>query len=155
MSISRADSTFVDLDNARVDEQRQVMANIITNDECPFCPENLSKYHTKPILKETAHWLLTENAWPYDHTQLHLLAILKTHAEQLSELPAGAGEELLQLFAEVEKENHVPGGGIALRFGDTNYSAGTVKHLHAQFIWPAVEKPDFEPVRIKIGKNRT
>lgn len=144
---------FVDVDNARLEEQRQVMQTIIDNAECPFCMENLHKYHPKPILKETEHWILTENAWPYAHTKLHLMAILKTHAERLSEIPAGAGEELLNLFATVEKEYQVPGGGMVLRFGDTNHSAGTVKHLHAQFLWADIEKPDFEPVRIKIGKT--
>jgi len=147
-------TTFVDLDNSRVDEQRQVMATIIKNAECPFCSENLKKYHTKPIIKETTHWLLTENAWPYEHTRLHLLAILRTHAETLQELPNGAGEDLMQLMAWAEQEYQVPGGGIAIRFGDTNYSAGTVKHLHAQFIYPDIDTPDFQPVRIKIGKDR-
>lgn len=147
-------TTFVDIDNSRVDEQRAVMSQIIDNAECPFCTENLKKYHTKPIIKDGPYWLLTENAWPYENTKLHLLAILKTHAETLSELPAAAGAELIELFAWVEKEYQVPGGGIAIRFGDTNYSAGTVKHLHAQFVWPDIEKADFQPVRIKIGKNK-
>jgi hypothetical protein len=42
---------------------------------------------------------------------------------------------------------------MAMRFGETKYSAGTVKHLHAQFIVPDVDQPDFEPVRIKIGSS--
>jgi diadenosine tetraphosphate (Ap4A) HIT family hydrolase len=78
---------------------------------------------------------------------------LKTHAEHLAELPAGAGEELLQLFAWAEKEIGARGGGIAMRFGDTRYSAGTVRHLHGMFIVPDVDAPDFQPVRVKIGKN--
>ena len=34
---------FVDLDNAREDEQKQVMQEIIEADHCPFCEEKILK----------------------------------------------------------------------------------------------------------------
>ena len=145
--------SFVDLDNAREDDQRDVMRDIIAAGECPFCAENLRKYHKQPILRESEHWLLTTNQWPYDHTKLHLLAIYKTHAERLSELVPEAGRDLLELMQWAEAEYDVPGGGWAMRFGDTDHSAGTVLHLHAQFLVPDLESPGYEPVRIKIGKQ--
>lgn len=144
---------FVDLDNARQDGQRDVMEDIIAADHCPFCAENLQKYHKQPILRETEYWLLTPNQWPYDHTKVHLLAIYKTHAERLSELAPEAGKDLLELMQWAEKEYDVPGGGWAMRFGDTDYSAGTVLHIHAQFLVPDLSSPGYEPVRIKIGKR--
>lgn len=144
---------FVDLDNAREDEQRQVMKDIIDSKHCPFCLENLRKYHKQQILKDGKYWLVTPNQWPYENTQYHFLAILKEHAEKLSEVPSDAGKELFELMAWLEKEYDVPGGGFAMRFGDTNYSAGTVNHLHVQFIVPDIKKPGFEPVRVKIGKG--
>ncbi len=144
---------FVDLDNARLDEQREEMTRIMEAGHCPFCPENLKLYHKSPILKATKFWELSANQWPYEHTRVHLLAILKVHAEKLSDLPAGSGEELLELMAWAEKHFQAPGGGFAMRFGDTDYSAGTVKHIHAQFFVPSIEDPDFQPVRFKIGKN--
>lgn len=146
-------TTFVDLDNSRLNEQRQVMEQIIDNAECPFCLSNLRKYHKQPILKEGKFWIVTPNQWPYENTKLHLLAIYKTHAETLSDLDPAAGAELIQLFSKIQKEENIKGGGLAIRFGDTNYSAGTVKHIHAQFLVPDIEKIDFQPVRIKIGKN--
>lgn len=146
-------TSFVDLDNTRFDDQREIMERIRANNECPFCLENLRKYHIRPILKEGTYWVITENAWPYENTRVHLLAILKTHAEKLSELPPGAGDELIELAAWAEKEYAVKGGGLTMRFGDTNHSAGTVLHLHAQFIAPDIEKPDFKPVRVKLGKE--
>lgn len=153
MANSSAPTGFVDMDNARLDEQRQVMQKIIEEGHCPFCLENLTQYHKKPILKDGTYWIVTENQWPYDNVKMQLLAISKTHAETLSELDPAAGEELFRFFSEIIEENNVPGGGFAMRFGDTNYSAGTVKHLHAQFIWPDINKPDFKPVRFKIGKG--
>lgn len=145
--------SFVDIANARKDDQRTVMQDILAENHCPFCSENLHKYHKQPIIRETAFWTLTTNQWPYEHTKLHLLAIYKHHAVKLAELDPVAGTDLLQLFQWAEAEYQVPGGGWAMRFGDTNYSAGTVAHLHAQFVVPDLESPGYEPVRIKIGKR--
>lgn len=144
---------FVDMDNARLDEQRAEMEKIIAAGHCPFCAENLHLYHKAKNLKEGKYWLVTYNQWPYENTKMQLLAIYRMHAERLQDIDPAAGEELLRFFAEIEKEYQIPGGGLAMRFGDTNYSAGTVKHIHAQFIWPDIEKPDFQPVRFKIGKT--
>lgn len=144
---------FVDLDNARLDEQRQVMEEIIAEGKCPFCLENLKKHHEQPILKQGKYWVLTDNRWPYEHTKHHILAISTQHVETLAELDPAAGAELLQLFAEVSTENQIPGGAIAIRFGDTDYSAGSVNHLHAHFIQPDIDANDYQPVRFKIGKS--
>lgn len=151
---NNSSTPFIDIDNARYDDQRHVMQRIADNQECPFCLENLKKYHQRPILKEGEFWVLTENAWPYENTRVHLLAITKTHVEKLTELPKGAGDELMQLCAWAEQEYQVKGGGVSMRFGDTNYSAGTVYHLHAQFIVPDIDKEGFQPVRIKLGKEK-
>ena len=147
---------FVDLDNARVAEQRKVMEQIIKAGHCPFCLENFIKYNNKPFLKEGKFWFLVKNKWPYKHTKVHLLAIYKKHAVNLQELDPEAGKELIELMQWIEKEYQVPGGGIAMRFGDTNYSAGTVNHLHVQFIQPDIHHPDYleRPVRVKIGKTK-
>lgn len=153
MKKTAATTPFVDLENAREDDQREVMKKIMAANHCPFCVENLKKYHKQPIIKETKYWLVTTNQWPYDHTLHHFLLIYKDHAEQLQELETEAGKELFELVAWLEKEYHIPGGGWAMRFGDTNYSSGSVAHLHVQYVVPSIEDPDFEPTRIKIGKN--
>lgn len=145
---------FVDLDNARVDEQRQVMERIVEADHCPFCLENLQEYHKVPNIKEGKYWLLTENQWPYVHTKHHFLLILKEHKEKLSDLDPIVGQELLELAQWAEREYKIPGGGLIMRFGETDYSAGTVKHLHAQLVEPDIMAPDYanQPLKIKIGK---
>lgn len=145
---------FIDIDNAREDEQKQVMEDIAEAKHCPFCRENLCKYHQEPILKEGKFWIVTTNQWPYAHTKHHFLLIYKVHAVNLSDLSPAAGQELFELVAEIEESYKLQGGGFAMRFGDTNYSAGTVNHLHVQLIEPDLTDPDFAPVRIKIGKNR-
>lgn len=147
------DKTFVDIDNARIDEQRQVMRKIIAANECPFCQENLTKYHKKPIIKKGKYWLVTTNQWPYSHTKFHFMLIATEHVEKLAELAPEAGAELIELTSWLEKEYQFPGGGLALRFGNTNYSAGSVAHLHVQVVVPDLDDPEFEPTRIKIGNK--
>src|SRR5471030_990620 len=109
-----AKKTFVDIDNARVDEQRRVMQEIIDQGHCPFCPENLQKYHKQAFLKEGKYWLITKNQWPYENTKLHLLAIHKTHIEKLAEVEPEASAELFRLLGELETELKIPGGGLAI-----------------------------------------
>lgn len=153
-SISQNKNKHVDLDNARVDEQRRVMQEIMEVGHCPFCSENLAKYHKQPILREGKFWLVTHNQWPYQFTKLHLLFIYKTHVTHLNEIDPESGRELIELAQWAATEYEVPGGGLAMRFGDTDYSAGTVAHLHAQFLVADIEAEGYEPVRIKIGKSR-
>lgn len=145
---------LVDIDNSRLEEQRAVMEKIIEAGHCPFCLENLEKYHKQEILKEGKYWLLTTNQWPYKHTKVHLLIIYKEHATNLQELDPQSGIELLEFVQWAAEKFQIPGGGWAMRFGDTNYSAGTVAHIHVQFIMPDIDHPEYEPVRIKIGKTR-
>jgi diadenosine tetraphosphate (Ap4A) HIT family hydrolase len=145
---------FVDLDNARVDDQRHVMENIIADDVCPFCTENLAKYHKRPIVREGMFWLLTTNQWPYKHTKHHFLAIAKEHVERIQDLPAGALQELGEHFAWAIETNNIGGGGFFMRFGNPDLAGSTVRHLHAQLVEPDLEDPEYEPVRAKIGKSK-
>lgn len=144
----------VDIDNARVEEQRAEMERIIAADHCPFCPENLELYHKTENIRKTDYWLLTTNSWPYANTKFHFLFILNRHAEELFELTPAEGADLIELLGWVQKKYHIPGGGFAMRFGETAYSAATVKHLHAHFLVPEIEAKDYKPLRFKVGKNR-
>ncbi|MBX4211259.1 MAG: hypothetical protein KW806_00445 [Candidatus Yanofskybacteria bacterium] len=145
---------FVNLNNARLKEQISVMKEIETIGVCPFCPEHLKKFHKKPILKKTRYWLLTKNQWPYENTRIHLLAITRKHTETLSELPKGAGEELISLARWAEKKFKIKSGGFGMRFGDPSMNGGTVRHLHAQIMTPLItnqKSKQYKPVRLRIG----
>jgi len=146
-------NTYINVNNSRGDKQRAVMENIATAEHCPFCRENLAKYHQQTILKEGKFWIVTTNQWPYKHTKHHFLLIYKVHAVKLSDLSPSAGQELFELIAELEKNYAFKGGGLAMRFGDTDYSAGTIAHLHVQLIEPDIEAENFTAVRIKIGRE--
>jgi ATP adenylyltransferase len=145
--------TLVDLDNAREEEQVQVMEQLLADDACPFCEEKLGKYHRQDILRTGKYWLLTKNQWPYENTKHHLLLIYRGHVVDLSEAEPAAGQELLEMAQWAQQQFNITGGGLVLRFGDTNFSAGSVQHLHAQLVQPDLAAENYQPVRIKLGKS--
>jgi len=149
--MSKNKNDFININNSREKDQTEVMQKIADQAHCPFCEENLRLYHKKPIIKESLYWLVTENQWPYKHTKHHFLLIYKKHVTKLEELETAAGGELFDLIKELEKEYQFEGGGFAMRFGDTDFSGGTVNHLHVQLVVPDAMAKDFEPVRIKLG----
>jgi diadenosine tetraphosphate (Ap4A) HIT family hydrolase len=147
-------TAHVDLDNARHDDQRDIMKTIIEADESPFLLENLRKYHQKEILREGKNWYVTYNQWPYNNTKLHFLIIHQEYVTSIDQITPEAAQELLDHAAWLTKKFNVPGGAFCMRFGDTNYSAGTVDHLHAQYIVPDLNAEEYKPTRFKIGKNK-
>lgn len=144
-------STFTDLSNARFDDQRQIMEQIEKDGVCPFCWNHLQEYHLEPIIKQGQYWIITNNHWPYKNTQHHFLFIYRDHIESLTGVNPTGAQELFELTEWLIKEYKIPGGGLFLRFGNTAYSAGSVRHLHGQLVVPNINDPDFEPVRVKIG----
>jgi len=146
---------LVRVEHSRFSDQRKVMEQIVEDGVCPFCPENLRRYHREPVLKETEFWFLTKAQWPRENSRYTFLAILKKHTEKLADLPSGAGEELFELLREIEKEYAIPGGGFLMRFGQMDYSGASVLHLHLQLAVPLdPAAPNYEPVRFKIGKSK-
>ena len=67
-------NSHINVENSTREEQLLVMKQIQKDGVCPFCREHFETYHTKPILFETNHWVVTENAWPYPDTKHHFLA---------------------------------------------------------------------------------
>lgn len=143
--------SFVVLDNARHDDQRNVMADIQAKGHCPFCPENLDLYHKQPIIREKEHWKITPIQWPYRHTKHHFLAISAYHAENIADLREGSFNELQEHLQWLEFTYKISTGGLAMRFGDVTQNGASVKHLHAHVIQPDPERGNDEKVRFKIG----
>ena len=143
--------SFVNLDNARFDDQRDVMRAIEEDGVCPFCPEHLHEYHKQPILREGAHWRITPIQWPYEHTSTHLLAISAYHAESLGDLRDGSFDELQKHFQWAELEFKIAAGGLAMRFGDVTRNGASVKHLHMHLIVPSEDKSPEDKIRFKIS----
>jgi diadenosine tetraphosphate (Ap4A) HIT family hydrolase len=151
------DNRFINIESIRREDQRQVMEEIRKQGHCPFCRENLEKYHKNPILKEGKFWLLTDNQWPYEKVKHQMLAIYKTHIEHIREIDPEAGKELIEIFGEAAKERGMIGGGMAMRFGsspDGNYGS-SVLHIHAHLIEPDLAAlGETEAWRFKFGQPK-
>ncbi len=147
----------INLSSVRRDDQLKLMSEIELAGHCPFCIENLSKYHKNPILKEGKYWLLTENQWPYEKVVHQLLAIYKTHVEHIKDLAPEAGKELIEMFAEETRKRNIKGGGVAIRFGkseDGDYGS-SVLHIHAHLIEPDLKAlAQDEAWRFKFGQPK-
>lgn len=153
-----SENNYIHMTTLRREDQRKVMEEIQKAGHCPFCAENIKKYHKNPMLKEGEFWLITDNQWPYDNINHQILAIYKEHIEHIKDMDPRAGEELIQFFKEVAEERNIPGGGIAMRFGkneDGNYGS-SVLHLHAHLIEPDLGALGEDKAwRFKFGQSNT
>ncbi len=148
---------FVNLKASRSEAQLEVMKEIQRTGDCPFCVENLAKYHKNPILKEGKYWVITDNQWPYKKVKHQVLAIHKEHIEHLGDLSSEAGCELMEFFAEEARERNMSGGGVAIRFGSSEHGnyGSSVLHIHAHLIEPDLEAlEETEPWKFKFGEPK-
>lgn len=152
-----AANPFINISATRREDQRAVMEEIQRQGHCPFCPENLKKYHAAPIIVEGEFWILTDNQWPYEKIKHQLLAISKVHVEHIKDLDPRAGAELFAMFGEESRRRGIVGGGLALRFGSSphgNYGS-SVLHLHAHLIEPDLEAlEESEAWKFKFGQSK-
>ena len=125
---------FANVAHSRNDDQKGVMEKIISEGHCPFCRENIEKYHKQPVIKEGVHWIVSRNQWPYEGTKEHFIAVAQEHILKLDEMPEGAGDELFRILGELVRENKILGGGMFVRFGEMDRTGATVQHLHAQLV---------------------
>lgn len=132
----------VNVKNTKSKQYAAVLRQIQKDKVCPFCTKHFLKYHTRPILKNGRHWILTENFNPYPGTTHHLLLVSKKHVTHFDALSPAAHAELFAILAPELKKRKIKGGGLFMRFGDGDHTFSTVSHLHAQLI-----------VGVKRGKN--
>lgn len=148
----------VNMRHSRTEEQSEVMERAKKAGVCPFCHdfcgERLLAFHTKPILKKTAWWAVTENFEPYSGSKVHILLVYRGgHATVPSEISAEGWADLGHVVEWVVKEYQLPAGGFFFRFGDTDYTGATISHFHAQIIFGG--EKDGERLRVKLGYTGT
>lgn len=129
----------------------QVIDRILEDKVCPFCEKHFLKYHTRPILRRSAHWIVTENFNPYPGTKQHLLLVHRGHIESPKKLSAKAWKELLVHLNWLQKKLNLPGGALFMRFGDLGYTGASVAHLHANIISAEKEGAGKERLAVTLG----
>lgn len=145
--------SFVNENNARPGTYGQVIADIAQQGVCPFCPEQIHKFHEKPI-EERTHWLVTENMYPYPATKHHVMLVHKTHIEHIVDISAEAWSELQQIIVEQTKKRDLTGGSFVCRFGDTKFTGASVTHLHAHLVQSNPDDAAYDTqqgLRVRLG----
>jgi diadenosine tetraphosphate (Ap4A) HIT family hydrolase len=148
------DKNLVNLSNAGRpgdDTYKKVIEQIQSDKVCPFCPDQLSKYHKNPIIKVSALWTLTTNMYPYKNAKYHFLLILRNHKNDTKELSPEEWSELHEHTNWLVTEYKLPGGTLMMRCGDTTHTGASVTHLHAHFVSPDFDNPNREPVMARLG----
>lgn len=140
---------FVELKHSRTEAQEKVMAEILTERVCPFCPEHLLRFHEDPIVLDGAHWIITPNHTPYENTSVHLLAIPKRHVLLFGELRREELEELQKLTETMRTEKGLPGLSLLMRYGKLSFTGASVNHLHCHLV-AGTGNPE-KKVRARIG----
>lgn len=142
----------LDHSEARTEEQKKLMEKIESDGVCPFCKENFTKYHPKPIIKETEYWFVTTNMSPYEGTTQHFLFVYKPgHILSPGDMTQEAAAELMTLVSEHVTSFDMKGGAFFMRFGEGGYSGSSVEHLHAQLIVGVHKDEHTESLKVKLG----
>ena len=141
---------FVNPRFAKGNEYKKVINNIVAEGKCPFCPENF-KYHKNPVLKKENGWFITKSSWPYKNSKYHFLIISKNHKDNFNQLSIKDFKTVKTLTSWAIKKFNLKGGGLMLRFGNTNHTGATVTHLHFHLIIPALKNGKSVPVNFPIG----
>jgi diadenosine tetraphosphate (Ap4A) HIT family hydrolase len=145
-------SSGLNFSNTRTEEQIALMKKVSQDGVCPFCVENFKKYHPKPILKETDYWFFTENMSPYKGTKYHFIFVYKVaHVSTPEKISPEATVDLFTLINSAITEYAFPGGAFFMRFGDHDYTGGSVEHLHAHLVLGDRDEPNHEAVKVKLG----
>lgn len=148
-------TSFVLTEHARSDWQKEVMEKIKADGVCPFCGENFLKYHTKPIIEETEHWIITENFEPYEGSRFHYLFVYKAaHINTPGEMTPESQIELFKIIDRLTKDNQIVGGSILMRFGDGEVNGSSVEHLHAHLVVGEKRSEDTEALKVKLGYKK-
>lgn len=143
---------FVSINNAGLrGGYRKDLERIRRDGVCPFCPENLARYHRKPTIKQGRWWVLTENGYPYKGARHHLLIIHRRHIENIADIAPAAWRELLLMTQSEIKKRRMEGGTFYLRFGETSYTGASVAHLHGNLISPDTRRKNRKPIFTRVG----
>src|SRR5690606_30751996 len=113
---------------------------------CLFCPPNIGGDHG--VLHRTKHWSVVPNRFPYRGARLHLMLVPDEHVTDLADLSPAAQQDFWAALQWVRDEHRLRYYGIAVRNGLSEYTGGTIRHLHVHVLQG---DPDGVPVRVKLS----
>ncbi len=145
---------FLNFKHSRVGAQREQMEQIKKDNVCPFCIEHFTKYHEAAIEKEGEWWMLSKNDFPYIGSSVHYILVYKKHITQPSDINTDAWVEFGEHITFLNNNYAKEGGAMFMRFGNTDYTAASIDHLHAHFVVGVPYTKNAEKLRIPLGYKK-
>lgn len=157
---------FYFLGNARSMEQYRQMVALEAAGICIFCPESytynvderevLLAYdggvcYRKQVLSENQTWVILRNEFPYPSASSHVMLVPREHVAKQTELSPAAKAGYWDILEEAA--GHFASDGyycLGSRNGDMRFTAGTIGHLHIQFV---VGIPGAEAVKFYMSSD--
>ncbi len=118
-----------DSSNARFKEQADEMKHLSDLNLCMFCPEGLMVVKKK-IVHTGTFWFISPNEYPYEGTTVHVMIIPRRHVVSITDLQGDELSELIEMTRWVNEKYAIEGATLFCRYGDTQYTGGTIQHLH-------------------------
>jgi ATP adenylyltransferase len=137
--------------NFRHDQQLAEMRRLEEMGACLFCPENLAE--ASEVVHRTAQWTVVPNRYPYRQTRLHLLMVPDEHVTDMADLSEPAQRDFWVALRWVKVHYGLDYYGLAARNGDSEFTGGTIRHLHVHVLQGDVDDPDHEGVRVRLSSR--
>jgi ATP adenylyltransferase len=133
-----ANETLGDINRTRTAEQRAAYEQTVGQDKCPFCGEvhELPPEILKGMICEWSFWRAWYSPFAYSGHQTHIILAPIQHWTKLSDITLAAAAEWMHLCTSLIEDLNLPGGGLVMRFGDSAYNGGSLKHLHSHIQVP-------------------
>jgi diadenosine tetraphosphate (Ap4A) HIT family hydrolase len=137
------------LGNARTPEQVADMQRLEDEGRCLFCPDQLESQQR--LLHRTEHWMVTPNKYPYRGTRMHVMLLPDEHVDDLADLSEAAQRDFWRVLDWVKVHYGLKFYGMVVRNGLSEYTGGTVRHVHVHILQGDIDDPEHEPVRVKLS----
>ncbi len=138
-----SDTRLVYPENARNEEYRRQLEEILAAGVCPFCPEHLGTYKSEPIIIEGLFWRVTKVdphvSYEKSGALGHIMLVCRFHVRFETELTIEAMAEFHEFKRRITKELGLPHCTLIMHEGGPA-TGQTVAHLHAQLV-SAGEEP--------------
>lgn len=129
------------------------MKKRIENEACPFCDEFFDSQINSiidTVGDDATRWRMWMNPFAHKGTDIHVILAPVRHIEHISQMKEGDWSALGKLCQALTERLQLPGGALAMRFGDPERNAGSIYHLHANLIVPDLSKE----LRIMLVKSK-
>nr|AIA13018.1 Dihydrofolate reductase [uncultured bacterium] len=122
--------------NARTEEFKKYLNEIIDEGKCPFCPGGAT-HRNQEMIYQNDHWWVINTLQPLANTLHHFMIVPFRHIVTMDELTAAEWEGFSKMLTWANGQFKANGLAYYWRQGEPMVTGASVSHLHVQAIAPA------------------